>query len=101
MFQNAPLLFSRQCGLFSGGLVSFTWSRATVAVFYFAHPITWPKRNVNAAPLLMLPTERLVPEALTLGSRHRRRTDPHSMTAFREERQDKAAETNIVAEQGR
>jgi hypothetical protein len=38
-------------------------------------------------------------ETLTLRSRHRPRTDPHAMTAFREKREDMAAETNIVAEQ--
>lgn len=71
---------------------------AAVAFFYFAHPISWPKRNVNAASLLMLPTHPLVLEALTLSSRRRRRTDPHSMTAFREERQDFA--TKIILRTG-
>jgi hypothetical protein len=67
--------------------------------FLFRSPSSWPKRNVNAASLLMLPTDRPVLEALTLSSRHRRRTDRHSMTTFREERQDMVAETNIFAEQ--
>jgi hypothetical protein len=36
--------------------------------------------------------------AATLGSRHRWRTDPCLMTAFREKRQDMAVETNFVTE---
>jgi hypothetical protein len=95
VFQNALPLFSRQCGLFFGGLDSFTLSRATVAIFY-SPPLTWPKRDVNAASGDV--TDRAArTEALTPGSRHRRRIEPHSMTSFREERQAEAAETNIVA----
>jgi hypothetical protein len=46
----------------------------------------------------MLLNPPAVLEALTLSSRHHRHTDPLSMTAFREETQDIAAETNIFAE---
>jgi hypothetical protein len=94
VFQNAPPLFPRQCGLFSGGLDSFTWSRAAVAIF-FRSPHQLAKAQCKCS-LSADVTDRLAREALTLG--HRRRTDPHSMTAFCEERQDMAAETNIVAE---
>jgi hypothetical protein len=47
----------------------------------------------------MLPTQPLVLETLTLSSRYRGRADAHSMTVLCQERQDMAAETNIVAEQ--
>jgi hypothetical protein len=50
--------------------------------FLFPSPVSWPKRNVNAASLLMLPTHPLVRETLTLSSRHRGRANLHSMTAF-------------------
>jgi hypothetical protein len=98
VFQNASVILATMWSFF-GSTRFIHLAPAAAAVFYFAHPISWPNRNVNAASLLMLPTHLLVLEALTLSSRHRRRTDPHSMTAFREERQDMAAETNIVAEQ--
>jgi hypothetical protein len=71
------MLFSRQCGLFR--VDSICSPRPGYGGgFYFAH--------------------HLAKAQCKCSSRRRRRADPRSMAAFREKRQDMAAEINIVTE---